>query len=101
MHPSLLYTSIQPFGQKVPQPQDAEKKLIKVCLVLMLLPIYLLMALLGDRIKGHTDLGCDSTEVVVMSLRHKVSSVVTRDIKCSCEVFCKYRNSEAENKGMG
>lgn len=100
IHPNLLYASIQPFGQEVPQPQDADKKLIHACPVLiLLLPKYLLLTFVGDRLKGQTDLGYDSTEVVAMSLRHKASSGVTRDIKRSCEVFCKYRNSEAENKG--
>lgn len=80
-HPGLLYTRMQPLGQDVPQPQHADEKLIHTCPVLMVFPKYLLLTLFGDSVKGQMVLEYESLEDVVMSLKHKVSLSVTRDIK--------------------
>lgn len=86
--------------QDVPEPQDVDKKLKYTCPVLTLFPKYLLLTLAGDRI-GQVGLGYDSLKSLVMSLRHRVNSDVTRDINGVWKSFCKNNSTEAGNKGKG
>lgn len=58
------------------------------------------MTLAEDRI-SQVDLGHASLESVVMSLRHRVNTDVTRDINSVGKSFYKYSSIEADNKWKG